>query len=668
MNHTLEKVKIDDFGKIQYPSDLKLSPNGKVAAFVLSQADVKENCYKSAIWLLENGKVRRLTTGGSEAGPLWLDDEHILFPGDRKKAHKAAPGQAVTVYNIINIHGGEAEEYFTVPMKCGSLKKISDNEFLLTASYDHYGIDIAGLEGEEKEAAIAQIEENKDYEVFDELPFWSNGRGVINKKRNRLYLFNKDSKEMTLLSPEWMNVSGYDYDETSDRVVYHGSDYQWMDEHKSDMYVAPVHGGEQMQVKLERKYSVGSAYWCEGGIYFSASDGLRYGTAQNSSQYFADSVSGEIREIVDLDCSMSSSVGSDCRHGGGSGTKVRGTDWYFTSTRGFNSVIMKMDKDGKEVQVSPAINGSIDCWDYADGKFYYVAMRNGGLQEIYCCEEGSDHEEKLTSFNDEYLASHAISPLKPLNFVDKDGVEIDGWVIEPVDYDPSKTYPAILDVHGGPKTVYGEVFFHEMQLWASEGYFVFFCNPRGGDGKGNEFANIAGPNYGVKDYNDLMEFTDLVLETYPQIDKSKVGMTGGSYGGFMANWIIGHTDRFAAVASQRSISNFISKCLTTDIGYYHNLSAVQSDPWTSQEEMWNRSPLKYADKCVTPTLFIQSDEDYRCWMCDAIQMFTALRMHGCPTRMCLFHGENHELSRNGKPKHRIRRLKEITDWFDTYLK
>ena len=122
------------------------------------------------------------------------------------------------------------------------------------------------------------------------------------------------------------------------------------------------------------------------------------------------------------------------------------------------------------------------------------------------------------------------------------------------------------------------------------------------------------------------------------------------------------------MASQRSISNFISKCLTTDIGYYHNLSAVQSDPWTSQPEMWEHSPLKYADRCKTPTLFIQSDEDYRCWMTDAIQMFTALRMHGVPTRMCLFHGENHELSRSGKPKHRIRRLREITSWFDHYLK
>ncbi len=664
----MQKVLMEDLGKIQCLSDLSFSPNGKAAAFVKSSADLEKNTYTSAIWIIEEGKCRRLTTGGSESGPIWLDEEHLIFPGDRKKAHKPQPGQAVTVYNRINIHGGEAEEYFTVPMKCFNLKKISDEEFLLIASYDHYGIDLAGLEGEEKEKAIAQIEENKDYEVFDELPFWSNGKGVVNKKRNRLYLFHKDSGELKLLSPEWMNVSGYDYDKNSDKVLYFGSDYQWMDERKSDLYIRDVHGEQQVKLPLEGKFGVDDAAWMEGKVVFAASDRARYGTAQNPSQYVADPVSGQFRQFADLDCSMHSSVGSDCRHGGGRSAKVMNGCWYFSSTRGFNSVIVKLGLDGKEQVVSPAINGSIDCWDCYEGRFLYVAMREGGLQEIYTCQEGSDFEERLTSFNDEYLSTHAVSPLKPLNFVDKDGVEIDGWVIEPVDYDPNKTYPAILDVHGGPKTVYGEVFFHEMQLWASESYFVFFCNPRGGDGKGNEFADIRGPKYGVLDYNDLMEFTDRVLEAYPQIDQNHVGMTGGSYGGFMANWIVGHTNRFAAVASQRSISNFISKCLTTDIGYYHNLSAVQSDPWNSPEEMWNRSPLKYADKCVTPTLFIQSDEDYRCWMCDALQMFTALRMHGCPTRVCLFHGENHELSRNGKPKHRVRRLREITGWFDQYLK
>jgi len=661
-------VAIDDFCALSYLSELSFSPNGQAAAFVVGSASREENCYHSAIWLWEQGKLRRLTTGGSEAGPLWLNDEELLFPGDRKKAHKPAPGQAITVYNRINIHGGEAQEAFTVPLRCSRLQPIGAGEYLLIGQYDHNAMDVSALSGEEKEAAIAQIEEEKDYEVFDELPFWSNGRGVVNKKRDRLYLFRAESGELTLLSPAWMNVSSYDYDKDSDRVVFFGSDYQWMDERKDDLYIRAVHGTEQVQVKLERKYGVSAALWVDGEILFAASDGARYGTAQNPSQYLADPATGDFKEIARLDCSMHSSVGSDCRHGSGKARAVANGCWYFSSTRGSQSYIMKMDKEGRESRVSPAVKGSIDCFTYHEGKFLYVAMRENGLQELYAFTEGSDHEEKISSFNDAYLAEHAVSPVKPLNFVDADGVEIEGWVLEPKDYDPSKRYPAILDVHGGPKTVYGEVFFHEMQYWASQGYFVFFCNPRGGDGRGDAFADIAGPNYGVRDYNDLMEFCDKVLEAYPQIDPARVGMTGGSYGGFMANWIVGHTDRFAAVASQRSISNFISKCLTTDIGYYHNLSAVQSDPWTSPEEMWNRSPLKYADRCKTPTLFIQSDEDYRCWMCDAIQMFTALRMHGCPTRLCLFHGENHELSRNGKPKHRVRRLKEITDWFDSYLK
>lgn len=665
--NTMKKVNIDDFANIYSLSDLSVSPSGNALAFVRSQADVKENRYLSAIWIMESGNCRKLTTGVSDTSPLWLDEEHLLFPGDRKKAHKPAPGQAVTMYNRINIHGGEAEEYFTVPMKCSKIKPLNDHEYLLVAVYDHYGIDLSKLEGKERDAAIAQIEENKDYEVFDELPFWKNGSGVVNKKRDQLYLFDKNTDSLTRLSPEWMNVSGFDYDKASDRVVYFGSDYQWMDDQKSDMYIRKVYGTEEIPVKLDRRFNVQSTLWAGDIIFFAASDGARYGTTENPCQFIADPTTGQWKQIADLDCSMRSSVSSDVRRGGGRIAKVIDSDWYFTSTRGFNSVIARLDSFGNEQIISPAINGSIDCWDHCDGTFYYVAMRNGGLQELYSFTPGTETEVKLTSFNDEYLSTHSVSALKPLNFVNNDGVKIDGWVMEPADYDPTLSYPAILNVHGGPKTVYGEVFMHEMQWWANEGYFVFFCNPRGGDGKGNVFADISGSKYGVDDYNDLMDFTDHVLERYPQIDPTRLGMTGGSYGGFMANWIVGHTDRFAAVASQRSISNYISKCLTTDIGYYHNLSALKCDPWNSPEDVWHHSPLKYADKCVTPTLFIQSDEDYRCWMGDAIQMFTALRMHGCPTRLCLFHEENHELSRSGKPKHRIRRLREIMDWFDTYL-
>ncbi len=256
---------------------------------------------------------------------------------------------------------------------------------------------------------------------------------------------------------------------------------------------------------------------------------------------------------------------------------------------------------------------------------------------------------------------------QPLSFRNEDGLELDGWVLLPRGYDPARQYPAILDIHGGPKTVYGTVYYHEMQLWASQGYFVFYCNPRGGDGRGDAFADIRG-KYGAIDYADLMGFTDRVLEAYPAIDARRVGVTGGSYGGFMTNWIIGHTDRFAAAASQRSISNWISMGYTTDIGYYFAPDQTAATPWDNLERMWDQSPLKYADRCVTPTLFIHSDQDYRCWQAEALQMFTALKVHGVESRLCLFKGENHELSRSGKPKHRIRRLREITGWMDRHLK
>ena len=133
-------------------------------------------------------------------------------------------------------------------------------------------------------------------------------------------------------------------------------------------------------------------------------------------------------------------------------------------------------------------------------------------------------------------------------------------------------------------------------------------------------------------------------------------------------WIIGHTDRFKCAASQRSISNWISKFGTTDIGYYFNADQNQATPWINHDKLWWHSPLKYADKAKTPTLFIHSEEDYRCWLAEGLQMFTALKYHGIEARLCMFRGENHELSRSGKPKHRIRRLTEITNWFEKYLK
>ena len=236
----------------------------------------------------------------------------------------------------------------------------------------------------------------------------------------------------------------------------------------------------------------------------------------------------------------------------------------------------------------------------------------------------------------------------------------------PKDYEPGKKYPAILDVHGGPRAVYSKIFFHEMQVWAGAGYFVFFCNIHGSNGQGNKYGDLRG-RYGTVDYDDLMKFTDAVLAKYSDIDQTRMGITGGSYGGFMTNWVIGHTDRFKAAASQRSIANWLSFEHLSDISPEFCVDQVGATEDDDPAKVWFHSPLKYAKYATTPTLFLNSDEDYRCPMAEGMQMFHALLANRVEARMTVFHGENHELSRSGRPENRLRRLNEIQKWFDGHL-
>jgi len=253
-----------------------------------------------------------------------------------------------------------------------------------------------------------------------------------------------------------------------------------------------------------------------------------------------------------------------------------------------------------------------------------------------------------------------------------DGVEIDGWIMKPPNFDDSKKYPAILYIHGGPATTFGYSFIFEFQVLTSKGFVLIYTNPRGSTGYSQSFKDIRG-HYGEREYLDLMEAVDYITSQSPYIDAERLGVTGGSYGGFMTNWIVGHTDRFRAAVTQRSICNWVSKFGTTDIGFYFNSDQIAGglgrpfweDNWF--KIYWDKSPLKYVGNVKTPTLIIHSIEDYRCWVDQAIQFFTALKYRGVDTKLVLFPKENHDLSRSGKPKHRVERLKHIISWFEKYL-
>ena len=318
-------------------------------------------------------------------------------------------------------------------------------------------------------------------------------------------------------------------------------------------------------------------------------------------------------------------------------------------------------KDNAITKTECIKDGAITCFAGEEGDLWYLGAEPDSLNALY------HNGHKVFDPNEELFRDRETAKMEYTPFVNRYGQKVDGWVLKPKDYDPNRKYPGILEIHGGPRAAYGMVLYHEMQIWAGMGYFVFCCNPHGSEGYGEEFADLRG-KYGKIDFEDLMDFTDHVLKEYPALDPMRLGASGGSYGGFMCNWIEGHTDRFAAIASQRSVSNWVADFGTSEIGFSFDRNEMGADPWMDMEKMWEQSPLKYADQAKTPILFIHSLRDYNCFIDQGVQMFTAMKHFGVPSRMVIFEEENHGLSRNGKPKHRIRRLKEMTDWFDKYLK
>ncbi|MFL2124356.1 prolyl oligopeptidase family serine peptidase [Marinilactibacillus psychrotolerans] len=283
--------------------------------------------------------------------------------------------------------------------------------------------------------------------------------------------------------------------------------------------------------------------------------------------------------------------------------------------------------------------------------------------EVGLLDLGTGKIEVLYDPNADFVSEHMIVEPEMFWYRGADDWKIQGWYIPPITQE--EKHPAILYIHGGPQVNYGETFFHEMQKLSGQGYGVILLNPRGGNGYGQEFvASILG-DYGNKDYEDLMIGTDYVLEKHPNIDKNNVYLAGGSYGGFMTNWIVGHTNRFKAAVTQRCISNWISFYGTSDIGPHFVEFQLQQD-LSNMEELWRMSPLAYAQKVETPLLIIHGEEDLRCPQEQAEQMYIAMKKKGVETKLITFPKSSHGLSRMGLPNLRLERMDAISGWFEQH--
>ena len=665
----MESLNIKDFLNFNFLSNIELSEDNKKLLFIKSNQDYEKNNYVSDafIYNIEKNKTYKLTSVKDAAFVSWLNNDKVIFKSSlRDEELKIKKDEEFIDYSLfysININGGEAESLFNIELEAVDLYSIDENNFLIKAIYD-----INREKKRKEDNYLEWAKEEIDYEVFDEIPFWVNNVGITNKKRERLYHYNKKENKLTAITDEYSNVNSFKYKDG--KVLCIINSFKDKAPTTSELRLYDINDINNIKEKIiidSNKYAIYFADFVidnKEKIISVMTDMKKYGLNENSSFYLIDE-NNNINLLYHYDNGLGNMIGTDSSYGGGKDIRVYKDKIYFVGTENENAHIKCLDLKGN-INTITNKQGAVNCFDVSNNEnIYFIGFRDLKLEEIYSINNGL--ENQLSFFNEDILKEKSLSIPERVSFKTNNEFEIEGWVLKPINYDENKKYPAILDIHGGPKTAYGEIFFNEMQVWANMGYFVFFCNPRGSEGKGNAFADIRGI-YGTIDYEDIIKFTDIVLEKYTNIDKNRLGVTGGSYGGFMVNWIIGHTDKFRCAVSQRSISNWIDDFGTTDIGYYFNPDELGGDIWSGFDKLWKQSPLKYANNVKTPTLFIHSEEDYRCYQTQAFQMFTALKYYGVESRLCLFKSENHELSRSGKPKHRLRRLKEITNWFEKYLK
>lgn len=657
------QLKLDGFLDYHYLGQVNIAPSLDKVAFLVGKANLKENGYDKQIWIYDE-KTKKVKPFSSKEinGFFAFDGDGIIFTAKRKR--DAAKDEEKTFFTSdlyrLPLEGGEAQFLSKLPFTPSKMLPINEDQMVFLGTWKKSAVDTEKIEDRTQKAAL-----EASVKVIDEIPYWFNGKGFTNKVRNRLFLYTKSTGVIKELTGEFTDVLDFDLAPGKEEIAYLATTYEDVMEPFQNLHLYSLKDEKDIQLRENVKFHYSFfGYLNEHKLIFAGSDGALHGNNQDHDIYTLDRTSGEEKKISpeNWDISLWNSVGSDVRLLGGLSQKIDGGKFYFATTEFDHSYLNVIDEKG-ELKKLTSLPGSVDCFDVLGGKIFAVLMRGLLLQELYEIKDGN--EIQLSNLNEEDNQRER-AVLESFEFQLND-TDYTGYVLLPSDYDPAKKYPGILTIHGGPKTAYGTVFFHELQFFAQKGYIVFYTNPRGSDGRGRAFSDIRG-KYGAIDYENLMDFTDLVLERYPAIDQEKLGVMGGSYGGFMTNWIIGHTHRFAAACSQRSISNWVSKFGITDIGYYFNSDQQQATPWENFDHFWEVSPLKHAPYAKTPTLLIHSDEDHRCHYSCAMQMHTALKLHGVPSRFVLFHGENHELSRSGKPKERVRRLQEIYNWFAHYLK
>jgi len=633
-----------------------LSPDGAQVVFTVTRADRDANTYRTHLWLVPaaGGDPRQLTTAqAKETAPRWSPDgTRLVFLSDRSGDKQ--------VWSI-PVGGGEARA-----LTSGKLSPADP-----VWSPDGRWIAFVG----KPEASRARDE--SDVKVISRLRYKQDGEGFWDGRWKQIFVVAADGGPAR-------QVTGGDYDHLSPAwspdgtlLAYAGNAAPDADlSNTSDVWVVPAAGGGSPRRVTKGLGPVQAPAWSPDGrtIAYVGHDNACWG-ATNWGVWTVAAAGGEpVCLTAHDDRSVGHHIATDARVHPASG----GLTWTRDGGR-----LLFMVADGASTQIA-----SIAAGAQADRT---IRLETRGAHELIGCSldraarrvaciesdpltpgevavfDVGGEIRRVTDLTGPALRPLALARPERFQFESADGWAVEGWVMRPSNPVYGEQAPAVLEIHGGPHGAYGNAFFHEFQVLAAQGYGVVYLNPRGSQGYGQRFTAATRHDWGGKDYEDLMRGLDHALAAHPWIDHGRLGVAGGSYGGFMTNWIVGHTQRFRAAVTMRSISNAYSQWGTSDLAYMKGMWEYPGDPWETPEFYLERSPITYVREMRTPLLIIHSEQDHRCPIEQGEQLFVALKKQGVPTLFVRFPNESHDLSRNGQPRHRLERLRHIVEWFRTHL-
>lgn len=642
-------IEVEDFLKYKMLSHPDFSPDGSKIAFSVHQGNKEDNLYNGDIVITEtdgSGSIR-FSYGGKDSSPKFSPDGKSLLFLSKRTLEKDEKGNELY---IMSLPAGQARRLLKKKEGIGNAEWSHDSNSIYFTS--------RVLDKQE-----AEDEEKDGVKVIRRRKLWFNGEGFVHNSRNHLFSINVESGNITQVTSGEFDVAASHISNDGKKIGYLAS----IDETRpyiNDLFIIDSNGTTKV---TKSDMQIADFAWSpddkqialNGAYYFPR------GFASNSHIYIAEpKKESELKRIEDVDLEKENALNSDARSSAhGSASIYWKNDYIYYLEEHGGSVFLNKLKPGSQPQLLVGEEASIEDYNVSqDGKVAFVQMDSTHLSELEILQDGST--KQLTHLNDSVYEELDIAKQEYFTLEASDGAIIDCWILTK---NRSKKLPTILYIHGGPKTSFGNAYLHEFQTFASLGYAVLFANIRGSNGYSEDFADLRG-HYGERDYKDLLEVVEYAAQNYPFIDKDRMGVAGGSYGGFMTNWVVGHTDLFKAAVSDRSIASWESFFGTSDIGTYFTKDQIGTDPFEGRIDLERMSPITYVKNVKTPVLVVHSMEDYRCWMVEGLQFYTALKYLGKDTEMVLFPEENHDLSRIGKPRRRISRLNHYLRWFDKYLK